>query len=134
MTSKVTAKCSHCGFPLSPSYIGPCPRCGKIGKTVMASLVESLNISDVVNASGSAVFASRNIVAPEWWPDAAKGITRDVTKEIEIKFPELLNQHEKAVEAKQNRLVSRLTRIGVTVVWIVVGIILDRVISIFFVH
>jgi hypothetical protein len=43
-TSSVTAKCSHCGTALSPSHVGPCPACGKVGKSVSVGLNDSLSI------------------------------------------------------------------------------------------
>lgn len=38
--STVTAKCQHCGSPLSPSHQGPCSVCGKVGKEVFAQIKE----------------------------------------------------------------------------------------------
>ena len=39
------ARCSHCGHRLSPSHQGPCPNCGKTGKTVEVAITEELNIA-----------------------------------------------------------------------------------------
>jgi hypothetical protein len=40
-----TAKCSHCGHRLAPTHTGPCPNCGKTGKTIEIELVSEVNIA-----------------------------------------------------------------------------------------
>jgi hypothetical protein len=45
-TTTVTASCIHCGNPLPPSHIGPCPKCGKEGKRVIAQLRQDACIKE----------------------------------------------------------------------------------------
>jgi hypothetical protein len=37
-----TARCSHCGISLPVSHEGPCPECGKTGKTIATVLQGTL--------------------------------------------------------------------------------------------
>lgn len=90
LSAEQTAKCSHCGYPFSPTHVGPCPNCGKTGKTIAVSLAENLNIQHLVNRSAAGTFSAYNIPTPNWWPEASKAIARNITDEIESKLPELL--------------------------------------------
>ena len=128
-----TAKCSHCGYPLSPAYVGPCPNCGKTGKTIAVhisarAIVDTLNIQQLVNTSAAGTFSAYNIPTPNWWPEASKAITLDITHEIESKLPELLAQHDREIELKGKRWTNRLRGIGKELFWIVVGIVLGPII------
>jgi hypothetical protein len=44
--SSVTAKCNNCGKEVSPNLIGPCPFCGKEGKSISLKLGEPVGIKD----------------------------------------------------------------------------------------
>jgi len=44
--SSVTAKCDHCGKEVSPNLIGPCPFCGKEGKSVNLKFGEPMRLND----------------------------------------------------------------------------------------
>jgi len=41
-----TATCRWCGASLSPSHIGPCPKCGKEGKKLVSKMEETMKIKD----------------------------------------------------------------------------------------
>src|SRR5579859_3132389 len=45
----ITAKCKWCGTPLAPSYVGPCPKCGREGKNISAEFNETISLSDSFN-------------------------------------------------------------------------------------
>ena len=137
-SSDVTAECSNCGFPLSPTHSGPCPKCGKVGKRVTVRLVEDLKISDMVtaalNTSAGTAFAVRNIQTPEWWPEAAQEITSNVTRQVTIslenKIPRILEQRQKVVEARE-KSPSSLARRGfwftvVTIASLILGALFSR--------
>jgi len=55
LASSVTAKCTHCGYPLSPVQVGACPQCGKEGKTIAATIPE------IVRIYGGTIEAVRSI-------------------------------------------------------------------------
>lgn len=42
----INCMCKHCGKQLEPNHIGPCPFCGKVGKTVFVTLYEKVSITD----------------------------------------------------------------------------------------
>jgi hypothetical protein len=88
----------------------------------------SATIQDVVNASGSSAFLSHSQPVPDWWPMAAKSITSD----IEAKMPEILDQRDIQKEKVQKSLRNRLFGIGVTVFWIFIGVVLDRLVGLLF--
>jgi len=137
-SSDVTAECLNCGFPLSPTHSGPCPRCGKVGKRVAVRIVDNLKISDMVtaavNTSAGTAFAARNIPIPEWWPEAAQEIISNVTKQvmtsIESKIPRILEQHEKVVKARDRSPRSLVKKgfwfILVTIASLILGAIFTR--------
>jgi capsular polysaccharide biosynthesis protein len=130
-----TARCSHCGYPLSPTYVGPCPKCGKTGKSIAVHIVENLQyglsarvIQDLVNTSGAGTFSAYNIPAPNWWPEASNAIALDIAHKFEDKLPEILAQHDKETELKEKRLTNRARGISKELVWIVVGAVLGQIV------
>jgi hypothetical protein len=38
------ATCKWCGTSLSPTHLGPCPKCGKVGKNVVATAEDSFTL------------------------------------------------------------------------------------------
>lgn len=49
----VRAKCKHCGEELQPDHTGPCPKCGKTGKNVVASSSVAIGIKASASATHS---------------------------------------------------------------------------------
>ena len=125
----MAAKCSHCGYPLSPTHVGPCPNCGKTGKTVTDRIVESLNIQGTVGTSGVMVFNGLNMTTPEYWPQLVSTISQNITVQIKKELPEILEQHDKEVELKNKKPAKRVMSIGNKLLWIFIGAILSLVIS-----
>ena len=60
MTDKVEAKCRHCGENISPQHKGPCPKCGKEGKDIHATLTETINIFAKLNIQRTRKYTKRN--------------------------------------------------------------------------
>jgi len=50
MASKVTAKCRHCQKDLPVEHKGPCPYCGKVGKSIIATITEYISVTTSFNA------------------------------------------------------------------------------------
>jgi len=132
-----TAECSHCGYPLSPAHVGPCPKCGKTGMLVSVRIVDNLfiqdsvrklHIQDSVNTSAAGTFTARNIPTPDWWPDASKAIALDITHKFEDMLPEILARHDKEIELKEKRLTNRARGISRQLWWIVVGAVLGQIV------
>lgn len=123
-SSDVTAKCSHCGFPLSPSHVGPCPKCGKAGKSVFVNLVDSIAISDrvsaIVNTSTGSAFTTHHQQPPEWLLEASKSIAHDITPVVKDILLEVLEQYDKTKEAEEKRPTRRAKGIGEKLLWIIV--------------
>lgn len=52
MSSSTSARCKNCHFPLSPTHMGPCPKCGKFGKEVFVRIIEeSIEVRDWIRTS-----------------------------------------------------------------------------------
>ncbi len=66
--SKVSSdiKCSHCGIPLSVSHSGPCPKCGKEGRSINESIVEGVGLSDSLSWK-----TTREFYEKDYWALAA---------------------------------------------------------------
>ncbi len=39
------SRCSHCDTALADDHTGPCPQCGKMGKTISVGLAEEVDIA-----------------------------------------------------------------------------------------
>ena len=50
--------CSHCQVALPSNHTGPCPQCGKTGRTVEVRLVEEIEAADSMSAS-------KDVISPE---------------------------------------------------------------------
>ena len=46
MQGTVLARCSRCRFPRGPQDIGPCPRCGNVGRDLVGVVNETLEIRE----------------------------------------------------------------------------------------
>jgi hypothetical protein len=110
-STEVTARCQHCGFELSPTHEGPCPNCGKVGKVVSARVFATIGIQAAVNTSAQRVFALHSTPFPDWWPEAEKAITVEVTRAIENKLPDILQQHDREQEAREKRPMSVVKKV-----------------------
>jgi hypothetical protein len=131
-SSEVTAQCSHCGLPLSPTHIGPCPRCGKVGKTIKVSLHERVRIREEIRASVTKAFAARNIPVPDQLPEVIEEIGTVSISRLEDALNRVLDQRDRAKEAKEKSIRERLRSFFFAVIWILIGILLGRVVSLLF--
>ena len=59
-TASRDTKCSHCGEPLANSHTGPCPKCGKVGKTISVSITEDVVVSDSIGWQTTKEFYKKN--------------------------------------------------------------------------
>jgi hypothetical protein len=120
----------HCGFRLPPNHTGPCPNCGKTGTSaeVFGYGSSRATVQAIVNTSGSSVFASHNTPVPDWWPEATEDMTNKVIpllqNELQNEVRTALEQHDRDIEKREKSPRNRLIRVGITLFWILVGIVL----------
>jgi uncharacterized membrane protein YvbJ len=58
--ASINTKCRHCGEPLSGSYTGPCPKCGKEGKAISVSITQSIAVSESIGWQTTKEFYEKN--------------------------------------------------------------------------
>lgn len=58
--TKVNATCKWCGSYLSLSHTGPCPKCGKEGKNIVAEINETVVLRDSLNWKRQREFYEKN--------------------------------------------------------------------------
>lgn len=56
----MTARCKHCGRFISETHSGPCPACGKTGKTITVDVCDSVKVSDSVRYTSIHEYYERN--------------------------------------------------------------------------
>jgi len=56
----VTAKCNHCGRFLPEIHTGPCPNCGKTGKTITFTVRDGIQIADTVRYTTITEYYEKN--------------------------------------------------------------------------
>lgn len=59
-TNTVTYKCEWCGESLSPSYKGPCPKCGKEGRKIITIVNEIIKIKESLKGESRREFYEKN--------------------------------------------------------------------------
>jgi hypothetical protein len=58
--TKMTAICKYCGTYLSLSHTGPCPKCGKEGKNIVAEINDTVHLRDSQNLETRREFFEKN--------------------------------------------------------------------------
>ena len=56
----MTARCDHCGRFLPETHTGPCPNCGKSGKTITVTVQDRIQISDTVHHTSIREYYEKN--------------------------------------------------------------------------
>lgn len=57
---KSKAVCEWCGATLSSDHIGPCPKCGKLGKKISTTITENFCLKDSLNWKKRREFFEQN--------------------------------------------------------------------------
>ena len=61
--SQNSDKCSNCGKCLPDNHRGPCPSCGKIGKTITGTVSDGVNLSDTLKLTSIKEYYEKNRLA-----------------------------------------------------------------------
>ncbi len=58
----MTARCLHCSAELPDSHLGPCPKCGTVGKDMSFSLHDGVGIEDYLVWQNTKIYFKRSPV------------------------------------------------------------------------